>query len=67
VDVLPLAIVGAAGGLPKHSYVFQPAEATLHVLEPEPTAGLTPADAPALARKVRERIAAAIQRARETA
>jgi len=65
VDVLPLAIVGAAGGLPKHSYVFQPAEATLHVLEPEPTAGLTPADAPALARKVRERIAAAIQRARD--
>ncbi len=60
VDVLPLAIVGAAGSLPKHSYVFRPAAATLFVLPPEPTAGLTPADAPGLAQKVRGRIAEAI-------
>ncbi len=61
VEVLPLAIVGAAGGLPKHSYIFHPAAATLVVLPPEPTAGLTPADAPALAERVRERIAEAIR------
>jgi 1-acyl-sn-glycerol-3-phosphate acyltransferase len=61
VDVLPLAIVGAAGSLPKHSIVFRPATANLIVLSPEPTAGLTAADAPRLAAKVRERIAEAIR------
>ena len=67
VDVLPLAIVGAAGSLPKHSVVFRPAAAVLIVLPPEPTAGLSPAQAPLLAAKVRERIAEAIRSARHAA
>ena len=65
VDILPLAILGAAGSLPKHSFVFQPATATLVVLPPEPTAGLVTADAPQLAERVRERIAEAIRANRE--
>lgn len=67
VEVLPLAIVGAAGSLPKHSFVFQPAAATLVVLAPEPTAGLSAADAPGLAERVRRRIGEAIRAAREVA
>jgi 1-acyl-sn-glycerol-3-phosphate acyltransferase len=67
VDVLPVAIAGAAGGLPKHSFVFRPATATLVVLAPEPTTGLSAADAPRLAAKVRERIAEAIRAARGAA
>src|SRR5712692_3367591 len=66
VEVLPLAIVGAAGSLPKHSFVFQPAMATLVVLAPEPTIGLSAADAPQLAERVRQRIAEAIRVNRET-
>jgi len=61
VSVLPLAIYGASSSLPKHSLVFRPSVATLTVLEPEPTAGMTAADAPRLAAKVRARIAAAIE------
>ena len=61
VDIVPLAIVGAAGGLPKHSFVFRKTAATLVVLTPEPTAGLMPADAPNLAAKVRQRIADSIR------
>jgi 1-acyl-sn-glycerol-3-phosphate acyltransferase len=65
VEVLPLAIVGAAGSLPKHSFVFQPATATLVVLAPEPTAGLSAADAPQLAERVRQRIEEAILKTRD--
>src|SRR5712692_9801589 len=67
VDVLPLAIVGAEGSLPKHSFVFQPAAATLVVLDPEPTAGLSAGDAPQLAQRVRQRIGEAIRAIREDA
>jgi 1-acyl-sn-glycerol-3-phosphate acyltransferase len=66
VEVLPLAILGAAGSLPKHSFVFQPATATLLVLTPEPTAGLSAADATRLGERVRDRIAEAIRGHRET-
>jgi 1-acyl-sn-glycerol-3-phosphate acyltransferase len=65
VDVLPLAIMGAAGTLPKHSFVFQPATATLVVLAPEPTAGLSASDAPQLAERVRQRIEEAILKTRD--
>jgi 1-acyl-sn-glycerol-3-phosphate acyltransferase len=65
VEVLPLAIVGAGGSLPKHSFVFQPAAATLIVLAPEPTAGLSAADAPQLAERVRQRIADTIRANRQ--
>lgn len=67
VEVLPLAIVGAGGSLPKHSFVFHPAAATLIVLAPEPTAGLSAADAPKLAETVRQRIKETIQKTRDSA
>jgi len=62
VAVLPLAIYGASSSLPKHSLVFQPTTATVVVLPPEPTEGLTAADAPRLAARVRDRIAEAIRK-----
>jgi len=62
VDVVPLAIAGAADSLPKHSLVFQPSTAMLRVLPPVPTAGWTPENAPRLAERVRDQIAAAIGR-----
>jgi 1-acyl-sn-glycerol-3-phosphate acyltransferase len=61
VAILPLAIYGASSSLPKYSVVFHPSVTTLTVLSPEPTVGMTVADAPALAAKVRGRIAAAIE------
>jgi 1-acyl-sn-glycerol-3-phosphate acyltransferase len=60
VDVVPLVLAGTGRGLPKHSIVFEPAEASLTVLEPVSTAGLTPAEAPALAQRVRERMVQAL-------
>ena len=60
VDVVPLAISGAGASLPKRSFVFRPATATLRVLPPVPTAGLTADHARELGASVRERIAAAI-------
>ena len=65
VAVLPLAIYGASGSLPKHSFIFRPATATLVVLPPEPTTGMTAADAPCLAAKVRDRISEAIRKLKE--
>ncbi|HEX7253775.1 MAG TPA: lysophospholipid acyltransferase family protein [Thermoanaerobaculia bacterium] len=62
VPVLPLAIYGASSSLPKHSVVFQPTAATVVVLPPESTEGLTAADAPRLAARVRDRIAEAIRK-----
>src|SRR5262249_28763123 len=67
VPVLPLAIYGASSSLPKHSVVFQPSAATLRVLPPEPTAGLTVTAAPALPARVRGRIQEAIEEMRKGA
>jgi 1-acyl-sn-glycerol-3-phosphate acyltransferase len=61
VDVVPLAIAGTDAGLPKHSIVFAPTTATLTVLPPVPTAGLTASDAPRLAETVRSAIARALE------
>ncbi len=61
VDVVPLALAGTAAGLPKHSLVFAPTTATLTVLPPVSTAGLTAADAPRLAETVRGVIARALE------
>jgi 1-acyl-sn-glycerol-3-phosphate acyltransferase len=61
VDVVPLAIVGAGQSLPKRSFVFRPSTATLRVLPPVSTAGLTAADARNLGSTVRRQIEAAIQ------
>ncbi len=62
VDVVPLAITGTEAGLPKHSLVFAPTTATLTVLPPVSTKGLSAADAPSLAAKVRELISASLAR-----
>jgi 1-acyl-sn-glycerol-3-phosphate acyltransferase len=61
VDVVPLAIAGAANSLPKRSLVFRPSTATLRVLPAVSTAGLTPADARALGSSVRAQIDRAIR------
>jgi 1-acyl-sn-glycerol-3-phosphate acyltransferase len=63
VDVVPLAIVGATHALPKRSFVFRPSTATLHVLPPVPTAGLSSEDARRLGATVRDRISEAIRSA----
>jgi 1-acyl-sn-glycerol-3-phosphate acyltransferase len=60
VPVVPLAISGAARSLPKRSRVFHPSTATLSVLPPVQTAGLTVEDARALGARVRDQIAAAL-------
>lgn len=62
VDVLPLAIAGTVEGLPKHSIVFQPTTATITVLPPLSTAGMTASDAPRLAQASRDAIARALSR-----
>jgi 1-acyl-sn-glycerol-3-phosphate acyltransferase len=60
VPVLPLAIDGTAGALPKHGWQFGQADVRLHVFAPVPTAGLTPDDAPALRERVRQQIIAQV-------
>ena len=60
VDVVPLAVAGTENTLPKHSLVFKPATATVTVLPPVSVEGLTAADAPRLAERVRGAIATAI-------
>jgi 1-acyl-sn-glycerol-3-phosphate acyltransferase len=56
VPILPLALHGTAGALPKHDWRFARSTAIVEVLEPVETAGLTPADVPALKERVRETI-----------
>jgi 1-acyl-sn-glycerol-3-phosphate acyltransferase len=60
IDVVPLAIAGTEAALPKHSLVLRKTAATVEVLEPVSTAGLTTDDAPALAERVRRSMAAAL-------
>lgn len=60
VDIVPLAISGTETALPKHSLVFRRTQATVSVLAPVSVAGLTAADAPALAERVRGEIARAL-------
>ena len=56
VPVLPLAVDGTMGALPKHGWKFGRADVRLDVLPPVPTAGLTEADVPALRDRVRGQI-----------
>jgi len=56
VDVVPLAIRGTETALPKHSLRFAPTTASVTVLDPVETAGVSPSDAPALAERVRGEI-----------
>ncbi len=60
VDIVPLAVSGTETALPKHSMVFQRTTATVEVLPPVSVAGLTAADAAALAARVRDDIARAL-------
>jgi 1-acyl-sn-glycerol-3-phosphate acyltransferase len=60
VDVVPLAVAGTENTLPKHSLVFRPTRASVTALPAMPVAGLTEADAPTLAERVRSEIARAI-------
>jgi 1-acyl-sn-glycerol-3-phosphate acyltransferase len=56
VPILPLALSGTRTALPKHDWRFGRSVAEVRVLEPVETAGLTPADVPALKARVRETI-----------
>lgn len=61
VDVVPLAVAGTANSLPKGSLVFrEKTTATVTVLPPVSTKGLTLEDASSLAERVRNQIARAI-------
>ena len=60
VDVVPLAVKGTAESLPKGSIAFKKTSATVTVLPPVSTQGMTVEDAPRLAEKVRGEIARAI-------
>jgi 1-acyl-sn-glycerol-3-phosphate acyltransferase len=62
VDVVPLAVSGTAESLPKRSLTFRKTSASVTVLPPVPTKGLTTADSARLAETVRGKIAGAIGR-----
>jgi 1-acyl-sn-glycerol-3-phosphate acyltransferase len=49
-------VSGTASALPKHDWRFNPSRATVRVLEPVDTAGLGPADVPAIRDRVRDMI-----------
>ena len=61
VDIVPLAVTGTAESLPKGSIAFRQTSASVTVLPPVSTKGMTVEDAPRLAEKVREEIARAIR------
>ena len=68
VPVLPLAVEGTMGALPKHDWRFgPPSDIRLAVLAPIDTAGLTAADTAALRDRVRTAIAARVAAWRGTA
>lgn len=58
--LLPVAIHGAAEGMPKGSPWVRPAHVRVRILEPVETAGLGEGDVAALAERVRDRIGAAV-------
>jgi len=60
VDIVPLAVAGTETALPRHSLVLRRTSASVTVLPPVAVAGLTAADAPRLAERVRADIARAI-------
>lgn len=58
VPVLPIAVNGTSAGMPKGSPWVRPCVAWARILEPVPTEGLRPEDAPKVRDEVRRRIAA---------
>ena len=64
VPVLPLVVTGTKDALAKHDWRMNPADATVTVLEPIETAGLTLDDVGALKERVRNVIAQARERLR---
>ncbi len=64
VPVLPLVVTGTMNALAKHDWRMNPADATVTVLEPIETTGLTLDDAGALKERVRVVIAQARERLR---
>jgi 1-acyl-sn-glycerol-3-phosphate acyltransferase len=54
--ILPIAVAGTRGAMPKGSLLFSRARAEARVLAPVETAGLSAADVPALRERVREMI-----------
>jgi 1-acyl-sn-glycerol-3-phosphate acyltransferase len=59
VPILPLALHGTSSALRKHDWRFGYSRATVRVLEPVETTGLTPDDVSTLKARVREMIVAA--------
>jgi 1-acyl-sn-glycerol-3-phosphate acyltransferase len=62
VPILPLALHGTGPALRKHDWRIGPSTAVVEVLSPVETAGLTPADVPALKERVRSVIVEARDR-----
>src|SRR5262249_54729696 len=62
MPVVPLAVKGTELALRKHSLTLHPTSGSVTVLPPVETAGLSAADAPALAERVRGLIAAELER-----
>jgi 1-acyl-sn-glycerol-3-phosphate acyltransferase len=60
VPILPIAVNGSAAGMPKGSPWVRPCRAVAKILEPVPSAGYRPEEAPRLRDVVRDRIAAAL-------
>ncbi len=67
VPILPIVVNGSAAGMPKGSPWVRPCRAVAKILEPVPSAGYLPEDAPRLRDAVRDRIAAALPRPEQTA
>ncbi len=65
VPILPLALYGTRDAIAKHDWRINPAHAIVEVLAPEPTAGLTMDDLPALRDRVREKIRVARDQLRD--
>jgi 1-acyl-sn-glycerol-3-phosphate acyltransferase len=64
VPILPLALYGTRQAIARHDWRIGPSHAVVEILDPEPTAGLTLEDLPALKDRVRQRIGEARERLR---
>ena len=65
VPILPLALFGTRNAIAKHDWRINTSHAVVEILAPEPTAGLTLADIPALKERLRLRIGEARDRLRD--